>query len=357
MTTMHHDGSNALTVQFAFAFLWFYSVLPCHLPSVRFFFYQRLQLCAHLMMSENHKRRQLGDTKKKEQRWLDGNGKGKKKKNWIVIRDQSYLFTTHWTRQCALTMNRGRQSQWLCFLKLFEITTGCCNNIFEGMKSRIKLNDALWRVWILFWPFFFSFVFCFVFREGREEKKIVKWGRLSFVWLFLRKWNQDVLVDIIWRGGLLSSKTPSFLPPPHIRFFFQFFFSCHWLLFIQMTTVRRGGRQEAVVIISTLFCRSKWVLSDFFFRFSISFWCPDVWSLFGDVIVKYRATFHNHTSFFLSFLLLICLFLIFVAYAVCVVMDLGLAGWLDLIRSCAVSSTSSCRSISYSLVDFQPTRL
>ena len=173
------------------------------------------------MMSENHKRRQLGDTKKKEQRWLDGNGKGKKKKNWIVIRDQSYLFTTHWTRQCALTMNRGRQSQWLCFLKLFEITTGCCNNIFEGMKSRIKLNDALWRVWILFWPFFFSFVFCFVFREGREEKKIVKWGRLSFVWLFLRKWNQDVLVDIIWRGGLLSSKTPSLPPPPPYTVFFS----------------------------------------------------------------------------------------------------------------------------------------
>jgi hypothetical protein len=76
---MHHDGSNALTVQFAFAFfvILFCAALPP--PICSFFFYQRLQLCAHLMMSENHKRRQLGDTKKKEQRWLDGNGKRKKK--------------------------------------------------------------------------------------------------------------------------------------------------------------------------------------------------------------------------------------------------------------------------------------
>jgi hypothetical protein len=62
---------------------------------------------------------------------------------------------------------------------------------------------------------------------------------------------------------------------------------------------------------------------------------------------------HNPPSFLLSFFLVgKCCFVCFLS--VCVAMDLGLADWLDLIRSCAVSSTSSCPQ---HLVDFQPTRV
>ena len=285
MTTMHHDGSNALTVQFAFAFLWFYSVLPCHLPSVRFFFYQRLQLCAHLMMSENHKRRQLGDTKKKEQRWLDGNGKGKKKiGSSSAINLISLLHTerasvhSRWTEAgrandfVFLNYSKSQQDVVITFSRAWNRASNStmpCEE-FEFFSDRFSF--------LLFFVLFFG-------KEGRKKKSLNEGDFLSFGY----SWENEI--KMCWwisydEGVYCLAKHHLFSPPPHIRFFFQFFFSCHWLLFIQMTTVRRGGRQEAVVIISTLFCRSKWVLSDFFFRFSISFWCPDVWSLCGDVIVK-----------------------------------------------------------------------
>ncbi len=44
MTTMHHDGSNALTVQFA---LFFFCVsILCHLPSVLFLLSEPAVVCA-----------------------------------------------------------------------------------------------------------------------------------------------------------------------------------------------------------------------------------------------------------------------------------------------------------------------
>jgi hypothetical protein len=46
-------------------------------------------LCAHLMMSENHKRRQKTHTKK-AQPWLDGNG-GKKKDRRSIL-SSSFIF-------------------------------------------------------------------------------------------------------------------------------------------------------------------------------------------------------------------------------------------------------------------------
>jgi hypothetical protein len=96
MTTMQHDGSNALTVQFAHLF--FCVSILCHLPSVLFFFFYRsLQLCAHLMMSENHKRRQKTHTQK-AQPWLDGNG-GKKKDRRSIL--SSFYFSSE--RYSALT--------------------------------------------------------------------------------------------------------------------------------------------------------------------------------------------------------------------------------------------------------------
>ena len=221
MTTMHHDGSNALTVQFAFAFLWFYSVLPCHLPSVRFFFYQRLQLCAHLMMSENHKRRQLGDTKKKEQRWLDGNGKGKKKiGSSSAINLISLLHTerasvhSRWTEAgrandfVFLNYSKSQQDVVITFSRAWNRASNStmpCEE-FEFFSDRFSF--------LLFFVLFFG-------KEGRKKKSLNEGDFLSFGY----SWENEI--KMCWwisydEGVYCLAKHQLFSPPPIYGFFSSF---------------------------------------------------------------------------------------------------------------------------------------